>query len=125
MKVSPFDKTQQYIWAIQSLSRLTCISFKEDKYGIVQMNESLPIVFRSLLSCLFAIEMYVQQISTVGISNVGLEGYKLLDKRPQAISTVLNTCIYELVITFYSSLQEFTFPPKYALRLQSFVEFKS
>lgn len=37
---------------------------------------------------------------------------------------MLHGAIYEIVTTFYEHLSEFKFPPKYASKLQGFVDFK-
>ncbi len=53
-----------------------------------------------------------------------LEGYQLVRTPPHALSTALNTAIYRICTAFYENLLFFKFPPKYAAKLQSFMDFK-
>jgi hypothetical protein len=53
-----------------------------------------------------------------------LEGYQLVRLPSYAIAVTLQSSIYKICTAFYENLAYFKFPPKYASKLQSFLDFK-
>ncbi|KAK9766204.1 Nuclear pore complex subunit [Basidiobolus ranarum] len=118
-----FDSIQLQIWAIQSLSRFTASSLTEDLYGTVQRD--IPKILECLLACLITVETYIQ--SPPMQSNSGIKArdmHQSLQRQSFAVINVLQTSIYEITTAFYENLSGYKFPPKYAVRLQSFMDFR-
>ncbi|RUS23968.1 nucleoporin protein Ndc1-Nup-domain-containing protein [Jimgerdemannia flammicorona] len=108
---------------ITALSCLTAASYREDEYGSVQRD--IPKVIECLLACLMAIEAYLQRPPLgPGAGGIKTNPHQMLMREPHAVVQVLHGAIYEIVTTFYEYLGEYRFPPKYASKLQSFVELK-
>jgi len=74
-----------------------------------------------MLGCLLAIEEIIQNPPKQNQLNIG---YQVIFPKPNALALVLKNAIYTIVTNFYEYLSQFSFPPKYAYKLQSFVDFK-
>ena len=121
---NPLEDLQLYIWAIESISTMVCTSIKEDRYGVVQNCDTIPILLNSLLSCLSAVEDYLNSPINFTDNNSRIEGYQLVRQPALVLVSVLNNSIYMIVTSFYENLSYFKLPPKHALKLQQFVNFK-
>jgi len=82
-----------------------------------------------MIACLLAIQAYCESDAFFG-RDFGLRNpprrYKtnqVMRPGPFAMAHVLETSIYRIVVVFYRHLAEFQFPPLYAEKLQSFVNF--
>jgi hypothetical protein len=98
------------IWSIEALAQLVRYSRTEDEFGVVQIADGVQNVLLSFLGCLLAIE----QLNTL----------QSLPFYYNIITIALHRGIYLIVTTFYEHLSELRFPPPYARRLQSFVQFR-
>ncbi|ORX90052.1 hypothetical protein K493DRAFT_62945, partial [Basidiobolus meristosporus CBS 931.73] len=117
-----FDSIQLQIWAIQALSRFTATSLTEDLYGTVQRD--IPRILECLLACLITIETFIQAPPIHSNPGKARDTHQRLQRQSFAVVNALQTSIYEITTTFYENLSGYKFPPKYALRLQSFMDFK-
>jgi nucleoporin NDC1 len=124
---NPLEDLHLYVWAIEAISTMTCTSMREDRFGVVQNCDTIPILLNSLLSCLSAVEDYLNTPLNLGVKDSSLarlEGYQIVRQPALVLVTVLNNAIYLIVSAFYENLSYFKLPPKHALKLQQFVNFK-
>jgi len=109
-----------YIWSIQAISMLSAASIKEDPIGVVQ--GSLEDILSSLVALSLAIEDYCNSGCPLTPSDLfALQGHSLVIPALSTLSTHLDNAIYRLILAFYDYLDNFSFPPRYAARLQAYV----
>ena len=82
-----------------------------------------------MIACLLAIQAYCESGAFFG-RDFGAENpprrfktNQVMRPAPFAMTHVLETSIYRIVVVFYRHLAEYPFPPTYAEKLQSFVSF--
>ncbi|KAK0443401.1 nucleoporin protein Ndc1-Nup [Desarmillaria tabescens] len=122
---------------IEVLSRLTCSSLTEDRYGVVQRD--IPKILEAMLSFLSAIEDYQIELNALrppppeeeeGLSDkerMQREVLRIeLAKASEALGYLgdgFKNGIARVVRTFGGKLNAFKFPPRTANKLQGFVDY--
>lgn len=131
------------IVVIEVISRLTCASLTEDRYGVVQRD--IPRILEAFLSFLSAVEEYQVQVNSLYIPpNSDEEGEagattltpKELEERERlryevekggevlgAMADGLKEGVARIVRTFGDRLLAFKFPPRTAQKLQGFLDY--
>jgi len=108
----PFEDIQLQIWSIEAASKITVLSLEEDKIGIIQNCNTIPLFLNSLLACLIAVEDYIQRPlpqKQFQKASLKVEGFQFVRSRPQAVATALTRAIYSIVTAFYENLTYFEF----------------
>ncbi|KAK0186270.1 nucleoporin protein Ndc1-Nup [Armillaria mellea] len=122
---------------VEVLSRLTCSSLTEDRYGVVQRD--IPKILEAMLSFLSAIEDYQIELNALrppppeeeeGLSDKERIQREVLRVELAKASEVLGYLsdgfkngIARIVRTFGGKLNAFKFPPLTARKLQGFVDY--
>ncbi|KAK0451294.1 nucleoporin protein Ndc1-Nup [Desarmillaria tabescens] len=122
---------------VEVLSRLTCSSLTEDRYGVVQRD--IPKILEAMLSFLSAIEDYQIELNALrppppeeeeGLSDkerMQREVLRIeLAKASEALGYLgdgFKNGIARVVRTFGGKLNAFKFPPRTANKLQGFVDY--
>ncbi|KAK0438795.1 nucleoporin protein Ndc1-Nup [Armillaria borealis] len=122
---------------VEVLSRLTCSSLTEDRYGVVQRD--IPKILEAMLSFLSAIEDYQIELNALrppppeeeeGLSDKERIQREVLRIELAKASEVLGYLgdgfkngIARIVRTFGGKLNAFKFPPLTARKLQGFVDY--
>ncbi|ORX87332.1 hypothetical protein BCR32DRAFT_289443 [Anaeromyces robustus] len=110
------------ILAIQILGNLVVASLTEDKYGIIQRD--IQQILECLLQCLLDAETFIKN-PPVALSVDEIINYnKNMPAKLDIIISTLQSTIYQIVIKFYDSLDNFSFSNKYLQKLQKFIDFK-
>ena len=113
------------------MANLVASSASEDKYGAI--HRDVPLILEILAKCHISIRSYQSQITSKYTNmlptlnrldgNRGpLSCWKILHE-PNVLLTVIDTCIYRIITTYYSHLERFEFEPEYASVLERFMEF--
>ncbi|OZJ02785.1 hypothetical protein BZG36_03477 [Bifiguratus adelaidae] len=115
-----FANVQQLVWATDLLRTLVLASYSEDRYGIVQ--NSIPQVLETFLSCLLEIESFIQHPpETVTIEQADVP--QVAVREANIAAQALNQTLYDITTTFRESLGDLRVSPRYREKLQAFVDF--
>jgi hypothetical protein len=98
--------------------------------------DSITKAVYSCVGCLLAVEEYAREVPAKAprpSSGIPLltsvwpvpGGHQVCRPELFALASELNTTLYRIVMAFYEDLDTFRFPPAYARRLQSVVDFQS
>jgi hypothetical protein len=110
------------ILSIKILGSFLVASLTEDKYGIIQRD--IQQILECLLQCLLDVETFIKN-PPVGLSPEEIIKYnKDMPIKLEIIISTLQSIIYQIVIRFYDSLDNFSFSNKYLQKLQRFIDFK-
>jgi hypothetical protein len=114
-----------YIWACRALSQLLCASLSEDTLGVVTIHQSLPRTLITLANCLQHVHHYVEHLASEHplSKRPAFQGHLLTFLPAHALTVTLSTALMRLIITFYSSLNLYEFPPHILPLIQEFVHF--
>eukprot|EP01117_Protostelium_nocturnum_P013890 TRINITY_DN5229_c0_g1_i3.p1 TRINITY_DN5229_c0_g1~~TRINITY_DN5229_c0_g1_i3.p1 ORF type:complete len:327 (-),score=108.84 TRINITY_DN5229_c0_g1_i3:19-999(-) len=139
-----FDSLQLQIWAIESIAQFTAKSLNEDSIGVVQNNNTVPVLLDSLFRAKSAVEEYIHSLSSATFPNemnsfATSNLFKSNMKKPslnlsflpkdqtpfrgvpkaKIMQEVLDRAISVIVNEFRDRLNYFDFTPSVASRLQS------
>jgi hypothetical protein len=117
-----FSNHQLVSWSASALSFLAAASILEDNNGVVQ--RSLETLLSALIDLSLALEDFCNSECVLTAKDaVALRGHALVVPLCFTISTELDNCIYRVVIAFRQYLQNFSFPPRIAARLEAYSSF--
>ncbi|ORX48631.1 hypothetical protein BCR36DRAFT_371124 [Piromyces finnis] len=97
-------------------------SLTEDKYGIIQRD--IQQILECLLQCLLDIETFIKNPPVPLTAEEIIKYNKNMPAKLDILITNLQSTIYQIVIKFYDSLDNFSFSNKYLQKLQRFIDFK-
>eukprot|EP00727_Mastigamoeba_balamuthi_P002891 m51a1_g126 hypothetical protein (515) ;mRNA; r:424621-426989 len=122
-KPSPFSLAfcdfQLQVWSIQSLAALVARSRTEDRYGTLQLSNSLESTLMTFLDCLEAID---QRVESCGAAQA-YQRRVLIDGHLFELRHHLEQAVYEIIREFYMCVSQFKVPERHAARLRSFCQF--
>jgi len=110
------------ILSIQILGNFLVASLTEDKYGIIQRD--IQQILECLLQCLLDVETFIKNPPIPLSSEEIIQYNKNMPIKLDVIISTLQSTIYQIVIKFYDSLDNFPFSNKYLQKLQRFIDFK-
>ncbi|KAH8552145.1 nucleoporin protein Ndc1-Nup [Umbelopsis sp. PMI_123] len=117
---SLFPNSQITLYAIESLSNLTCASLKEDECGQVQRD--IPVVIDCMLGCLQEVESLMYNPPASYSALTASSDSRITIREPLQIINALKSGLYQIVITFEPYLSEFKVQPKYSTKWQSLIK---
>ncbi|OUM68676.1 hypothetical protein PIROE2DRAFT_3518 [Piromyces sp. E2] len=103
-------------------SNFIVASLTEDKYGIIQRD--IQPILECLLQCLLDVETFIKNPPVPLAAEEIVKYNKNMPVKLDVIIATLQSTIYQIVIKFYDSLDNFTFSNKYLQKLQRFIDFK-
>ncbi|KAL6602609.1 hypothetical protein LY90DRAFT_666579 [Neocallimastix californiae] len=110
------------ILAIKILGNFIVASLTEDKYGIIQRD--IQPILECLLQCLLDVETFIKNPPITLSPEEIIKYNKEMPVKLDIIISTLQSTIYQIVIKFYDSLDNFSFSNKYLQKLQRFIDFK-
>jgi len=117
-----FKDAQLVMWSAEAISTLIAVAHREDSQGTLQNVSSIRTVLNSLLSCLVAIDRFIESYDRD--PPPGFEGNTILAPYTYPMVTTLKTAVYRITVEYFTNLEEIKLNSTVIEKLQSFVKFE-